>query len=251
VVNCLQQNSYESDIRKQILEDPLRIEEAFGIVIRRLRKERHLSQEKLSEISCLDRTFISNIEGGKQQPSLVTIFALAAALNVNASTIVFETEFIVRSNHPDSPRKSFKSSGIDWISRMGEAMTTSCNCYNGEETILVADDELQLREMMSSFLASCGYRVIVAEDGDDALHKFLLHAAEVKLVILDVVMPKKDGIATYREMKGINPTMPVIFISGYHSHHLKEEECAALLQKPFSPIELLERIRFLLDTAAV
>jgi len=70
----------------------LSIEESFGLVIRELRKERELSQERLSEISSLDRSFISHLEGGKKQPSLVTIFQLAKALNVSPTFIIAATE---------------------------------------------------------------------------------------------------------------------------------------------------------------
>ena len=64
------------------------IEKAFGQVIRELRKAKNLSQEKLSEMSNLDRTFISQLECGHKQPSLITIFQLAKALKISASKIL-------------------------------------------------------------------------------------------------------------------------------------------------------------------
>jgi transcriptional regulator with XRE-family HTH domain len=70
----------------------LSIEESFGQVIRNLRKERKLSQEKLSDTSGLDRSFISHLERGRKQPSLVTIFQLAKALNVSPTFIIAATE---------------------------------------------------------------------------------------------------------------------------------------------------------------
>jgi len=66
----------------------LTIEEAFGEVIRTLRKVNKISQEKLAEVSKLDRSFISLLECGRKQPSLITIFQLAKALNVSASKIL-------------------------------------------------------------------------------------------------------------------------------------------------------------------
>ena len=68
------------------------IEEAFGEVIRALRKEKQFSQEKLAEISSLDRSFISLLEGGKKQPSLITIFQLAKALNTTPSKVLAAVE---------------------------------------------------------------------------------------------------------------------------------------------------------------
>jgi len=66
----------------------LTIEEAFGEVIRELRKANRISQEKLADISNLDRSFISLLECGHKQPSLITIFQLAKAFNISASKIM-------------------------------------------------------------------------------------------------------------------------------------------------------------------
>jgi transcriptional regulator with XRE-family HTH domain len=66
----------------------LTIEEAFGEAIRELRRANQISQEKLAEISNLDRSFISLLECGHKQPSLITIFQLAKAFNLSASKIL-------------------------------------------------------------------------------------------------------------------------------------------------------------------
>ncbi len=68
------------------------IEEAFGEVIRDLRKSNNISQEKLAEISKLDRSFISLMECGHKQPSLITIYQLAKALKLSASKLLALTE---------------------------------------------------------------------------------------------------------------------------------------------------------------
>ena len=64
------------------------IEGAFGEVIRDLRTANQISQEKLAEVSNLDRSFISLLECGRKQPSLITIFQLAKAFNISASKIL-------------------------------------------------------------------------------------------------------------------------------------------------------------------
>lgn len=220
------------------------IEEAFGIVIRRLRRERTLSQEKLSMTSCLDRKFISNIEGGKQQPSLVSIFALAGALNTSASNIIFETEFILKINTPE--RLRVEGGKIDWISSMEIMMSKISNGYQGSETILIVDDERQLREMLSDFLASYGYKVITAEDGQDAIEKYKSNGP-IHLVVMDVVMPRKDGISCFREIKKYNPEAKAVFMSGYRPDHLQAKEDFHLIQKPFSPVEMIKAIRGALE----
>ncbi len=68
------------------------IEEAFGEVIRKLRKSNSMSQEKLAERSNLDRSFISQIECGRKQPSLITIYQLAKAFKLSASKLLALTE---------------------------------------------------------------------------------------------------------------------------------------------------------------
>jgi len=74
------------------LEANLTIEEAFGEVIRELRKSNTMSQEKLAEQSNLDRSFISQIECGRKQPSLITIYQLAKAFKLSASKLLALTE---------------------------------------------------------------------------------------------------------------------------------------------------------------
>jgi len=76
----------------------LTIEEAFGQAIRELRKANHFSQEKLADISTLDRSFISLLESGKKQPSLITIFQLAKALNSSPSKLLAKVEEIIQSS---------------------------------------------------------------------------------------------------------------------------------------------------------
>jgi transcriptional regulator with XRE-family HTH domain len=76
----------------------LTIEEAFGQAIRELRKANQFSQEKLADMSTLDRSFISLLESGKKQPSLITIFQLAKALKSSPSKILANVEEIIQSS---------------------------------------------------------------------------------------------------------------------------------------------------------
>lgn len=77
------------------------LETAFGQVIRDVRKAKKLSQEKLAFESGLDRTFISMLECGRKQPSLVTIFQLAKALQIPPSQIIASVEEKCNENSPD------------------------------------------------------------------------------------------------------------------------------------------------------
>ncbi len=74
------------------------IEEAFGQVIKELRKANNLSQEKLADLSHMDRSFISLLEHGHKQPSLITIFQLARAFNVSTAKIMEAVEKKIQLN---------------------------------------------------------------------------------------------------------------------------------------------------------
>lgn len=79
----------------------IKVEAVFGQVIRELRFQKNLSQEKLAEKSNLDRTFISLLERGLRQPSLSTIFRIAKALEISPVTIVKEIETKLGEGSPD------------------------------------------------------------------------------------------------------------------------------------------------------
>jgi transcriptional regulator with XRE-family HTH domain len=73
----------------------LTIEKAFGQVLRKIRKDKHINQEKLAIDSDLDRSFISQLEHGRKQPSLTTIFQLSKALDISPSKMISSVEKIV------------------------------------------------------------------------------------------------------------------------------------------------------------
>ena len=120
---------------------------------------------------------------------------------------------------------------------------------NGE-TILIADDEAAVRDMLTSTLSFMGYRVISANNGARALALFRQHRADIRLVLLDVVMPEMGGPESYRRMREIFFDLPVIFASGYERTGIPSELLAApyqrCLRKPFSPTHLSELLHTML-----
>ena len=85
----------------------------------------------------------------------------------------------------------------------------------GTETILVAEDNKDVRNLFKNVLKRSGYTVITAEDGADAINKFGENQDAVRLCILDVIMPKKSGKAAFNEIEKTSPDIKVLFISGY------------------------------------
>jgi len=122
----------------------------------------------------------------------------------------------------------------------------------GTETILIGEDDLYVRKFIKEMLLKNGYTIFEAVDGEDAVRVFSANQNEINLVILDVIMPKKNGKDVYNEIIKMNPGMKVIFISGYSSDIIHKrgilEEKLDIISKPIMPDELLTKVRRILDT---
>jgi PAS domain S-box-containing protein len=124
------------------------------------------------------------------------------------------------------------------------------SCAGGMETILVAEDEEIVKVYLQRILERAGYRVIVADNGEEAVAKFEEHG-DISLVLSDVVMPKKNGKEILEDIKKIKPEMKVVFISGYtadimHSKGILEND-VDFIKKPFLKADLLRKVREVLD----
>jgi two-component system NtrC family sensor kinase len=121
----------------------------------------------------------------------------------------------------------------------------------GTETVLVAEDDEGVRKLSRAVLEESGYTVIEAKDGADAVDKFMKNRDAVRLVILDMIMPKKSGKEAYEEIKRTNPAIKTIFVSGYTADKLQREgvleEGVELIMKPLGPRDFLRKVREVLD----
>lgn len=121
----------------------------------------------------------------------------------------------------------------------------------GSETILIAEDDTPLRNLAKTILESAGYRVITAKDGVDAINKFMENRDSISMVLLDVIMPLKNGRDVYREMKSVVPDIKALFMSGYTADLIHKkgllDKGIEFLMKPVSPAELLRKTRAVLD----
>jgi PAS domain S-box-containing protein len=120
----------------------------------------------------------------------------------------------------------------------------------GNETILVAEDNTEVRDFISQILNAHGYAVIEAIDGVDAIEQFK-KTDNIDLLIFDSVMPKKNGREAYNEIYKISANIKVIFTSGYTKDVFLgkgvEDEEFNFLQKPISGDILLQKVREVLD----
>ena len=227
------------------------IEQAFGNAIRRLRKERNLSQEALAASSRLDRTFISLIECGKKNPTLITIFQLASGLNISSEKILSEVETIMVVNGANASGKLFAGGGEVSSPVLDSRTFTEFMAQNGvtgSETILLVEDDVDARDFIAMLLRQVGYRVILAENGDEAVS---LHAAwqeEIGLIVMDVVIPACNGIEAANRIRASHPASKVVFISGYEPECLKiAPDRFPFIRKPLDPLHFVTTIRSLLE----
>jgi PAS domain S-box-containing protein len=121
----------------------------------------------------------------------------------------------------------------------------------GSETILLAEDDNDLRRLIQSILRDRGYTLIEAVDGEDAVVKFLDHRDRIDLLLFDVIMPNKNGKEAYDEIRKIRPDIKVLFASAYPLEIVQKrgilEEGMPFLSKPVAPPLLMKRIRDILD----
>ncbi len=118
----------------------------------------------------------------------------------------------------------------------------------GRETILVVEDDDQLRRSVKRILEAAGYQIVTAADGLEALEA-LRQTAGVRLVFSDLVMPRLGGRALYDAARREGHTTPFLFASGYSDPDRAAtlDPSVPLLHKPWTEPDLLERIRSILD----
>lgn len=124
----------------------------------------------------------------------------------------------------------------------------------GTETILVVEDDAAVRKVVEMFLINYGYEVISAKDGEEAVEKFNANSLAIKLILMDMIMPKKSGMEAYRQIKHNHPDVKVLFTSGYTADFIQSrgelDKGVDLIMKPVKPAELMKKVREMLDREA-
>lgn len=126
------------------------------------------------------------------------------------------------------------------------------NVYEyGNETILVIDDEDDIRLISHDVLSRYGYTVLTASSGDEGIDLYKEKKGEIDLVILDLVMPKKGGLEVLKEIKEFDPSAKIIIASGYSTNgpikEVIDRGAKAVANKPYTLKEILTKVRTTLD----
>lgn len=157
---------------------------------------------------------------------------------------------------------------VDIVSKPGEGATVRLHLRRGQvapelnaeavnastgghsERILVVDDDHDVRAIMTSFLSEIGYVVYEAEHGEAALA--MQGSVNPQLMIIDFAMPGTNGAEVVKAARAVQPTLPILFVSGYADSAALEAAMgsAPCLRKPFRPAELALAVRSALEQAA-
>ena len=140
---------------------------------------------------------------------------------------------------------------VEWMAAAGTVSTALASAPRGVETVLLVEDEGELRSMTRRILERFGYRVLEAASGGDALVLCESILGQVDLVLTDVVMPHMSGCQLLRRLRKLKPTLRGLLCSGYTEHPLLDESvvngAVPFLRKPFTGEHLLESVRAALD----
>lgn len=117
----------------------------------------------------------------------------------------------------------------------------------GTETILLVEDETEVRRLAASSLRSYGYHVVEAADAEEALRLYDTCKGTADILLTDVVMPGMTGVELSKRLLSLSPNLKVIFVSGYADsvmlRHGVLDTGVSLLQKPYSPADLAAKVR--------
>jgi two-component system, cell cycle sensor histidine kinase and response regulator CckA len=151
--------------------------------------------------------------------------------------------------------------GLFRLASLNEALAPDPSCnkgiqmfdWRGDGTILVVDDEQQVRTITELMLTQFGFKVLTAEDGAAGVRTFADHADEIDLVVMDLTMPKLSGEQAFVEMRKRRPDARIVLTSGYNESEavgrLASSGVTAFLQKPFELEQLLTTVRRALEAA--
>jgi two-component system, cell cycle sensor histidine kinase and response regulator CckA len=140
---------------------------------------------------------------------------------------------------------------VDAVETEPAAEASLAGAFDGSETVLVAEDEEAVRQIIEKALDAHGYRVLSARDGAEALERASVYAGQIDLLVTDVVMPDMNGRELSRRLVQTRPNLRTLYLSGYTDdailHRGVLQQGVAFLQKPFSLRMLARKVREVIE----
>ena len=131
---------------------------------------------------------------------------------------------------------------------------TRAGKWRGYGTVLIADDEEAVREVTSALLERMGFRVITASDGFETVDLYTEHAEEVSILLMDLNMPRLNGVEAALRIRHINPKVPLVFMSGYPREQVMgrfaQQPHTDFIKKPFQSSELTDVVRTVMEASS-
>lgn len=126
---------------------------------------------------------------------------------------------------------------------------TTVEKVEGNETILIVEDDIDVLNVLKNILNQSGYGTLIAKNGSDGLKILTLKSKDIDLVITDIYMPEMSGIELFKKTMELGNNMQFLFITGHATQEIKSMTGLGLelLQKPFTSIQLTQKIREILD----
>jgi hypothetical protein len=133
----------------------------------------------------------------------------------------------------------------------GVTTVRDAGAVRGSATVLVAEDEEGVRDLVRVALSGLGYRVLEAADGETALQRAAAHAGPIDVLVTDIVMPGMSGRELAERLLALHPTLRIIYMSGYVNGGMIAGQdargCGVFLQKPFTREVLAQAVREVIE----
>ena len=148
------------------------------------------------------------------------------------------------------PAKKNHTAAITELVEDDEENTSTISNLMQPKTILLVEDEEDIRVIYQDLLLPTGVNLLVAKDGEEGVQLFTKHQSDINLLILDMILPKIDGTTVFAQIRVMKPDIPVLLTSGYAPRgkiaDIQQAEHVSFLQKPFRSVGLFEKIQSLL-----
>ncbi len=159
----------------------------------------------------------------------------------------FRDCLIKKINRTHSKEKSHPSAANSSLSGEHAAEQTLNSNPKASETVLVAEDDSEVRELVAAMLQRQGYRVLAGENGEKAFEALKRHKGPINLLLTDVDMPDMNGRELFEKMSGLYPDVKVLYMSGRINNPIAQENVREasinFLQKPFTVQALAAKVR--------